>query len=194
MTRTTPKLILASASPYRRELLQRLCDDFEVIPTGLDESPIPGESPAELAARLAKLKAKALAAEHPEAVLIGSDQVAALNGEALGKPGTHERAVAQLRACSAQSVEFFTAVCILSPGLRQEHIDHTSVRFKALTKKQIEAYLHKDKPYDCAGSFKVEKTGVLLFDAIVSDDPTGLVGLPLIWLGSALEKAGIRIL
>ncbi|MGI9309811.1 MAG: Maf family protein [Gammaproteobacteria bacterium] len=193
MSKTPRKLVLASSSPYRQELLRRLTDAFESLATDIEESPAAEEHPADLAARLAGLKASAGAERQPEAIIIGSDQVASLNGMPLGKPGSHERAVEQLRACSGQTVEFYTAVCVHSPDQIQRHTDQTSVRFRTLSDALIEAYLRKDEPYDCAGSFKAEKSGVVLFEAINSSDPTGLIGLPLIWLSEALRTAGIDV-
>jgi len=193
MSNTPPPLILASQSAYRRELLSRLSGDFQTCPADIDETPLSGESPADLAVRLAAGKAAAVAEQHPEALIIGSDQVAALGDEPLGKPGTAEKAAAQLAACSGSAVVFYTAVSVICParGFSAAHTDITTVRFRELTDTEIEAYLRLDEPWDCAGSFKSEAHGSLLFTAIENSDPTGLIGLPLIWLGNCLREAGL---
>ncbi len=191
-----PNLILASGSTYRRELLARLGVEFTVIPADADESRLPDEAPAALAARLARAKAGAVAKAHPGAVVIGSDQVAALDNEVLSKPGNRANAAKQLGACSGHSVTFFTSVCVLhaTQSFRAEHTDETRVDFRTLHAAEIDAYLELDQPWDCAGSFKAEAHGPLLFRAISTEDPTAIVGLPLIWLGGALRNAGIRLL
>ncbi len=154
-----------------------------------------GESPPALAARLARQKAAAVAAAHPGAVVIGSDQVAVRGAETLGKPGTVERCIQQLAQCSGREVEFLTAVFVLdSAADRSEaHVDRTIVRFRSLTPDEIERYVSADSPLDCAGGFKAESLGIALFDQIESTDPTGLTGLPLIWLCGALRRAGIPV-
>jgi septum formation protein len=189
-----PSLILASGSAYRRELLSRLQLEFSVITSNADESPAAGENPADLARRLAYLKASAVANDHPGAVVIGSDQVAALNAMPLGKPGDLATARKQLLACSGQAVEFHTAVCVLHPqaGFEKCHTDLTTVEFRTLGAAEIDAYLNAEKPFDCAGSFKSEGLGVTLFDAITNQDPTALIGLPLIWLAGCLRSAGLN--
>ena len=186
-------LVLGSTSPYRRELLQRLRLPFSVSSPAVDETPVPGESPRDLALRLALAKARAVAAQHPGAVVIGSDQVADLDGEPLGKPGTHERAVAQLRQMSGHSVVFQTAVAVVcqETGFEQVELAAVSVRFRALTDAEIERYLRAEQPYDCAGSAKSEGLGISLLDAIDSDDPTALIGLPLIRTCRMLRAAGL---
>lgn len=186
-------LILASTSPYRRELLKRLRLPFEVMAPGVDESPQGPEAPAALAARLALTKARAVAARHPGAVVIGSDQVAELDGVALGKPGHHAAAAQQLRAMSGRRVVFHTAVSVVSADRRFEASDlaRVCVVFRTLSDPEIERYLHADRPYDCAGSAKVESLGIALLDAVESDDPTALVGLPLIRTCALLRQAGI---
>jgi len=191
-----PLILLASQSPYRRELLERLLPDFETIAPHVDESRQPGEPPRELALRLAQLKAAAGARLRPLALVIGSDQVAALGDETLGKPGTAERAVDQLLQCAGQLVEFHTAVCLAGPGSQPalSHIDTTRVRFRSLTRREAERYVATDQPLDCAGSFKAERRGVLLLDSIESQDPTAIQGLPLIWLGHALISRGVPLL
>ncbi|MDE2627624.1 MAG: septum formation inhibitor Maf [Burkholderiales bacterium] len=193
---TRPRLILASTSRYRRELLERLRLPFEVRSPDTDETPRLGEPPAELAQRLALAKARVVSAEHPDAVVIGSDQVADLDGAPIGKPGTHERAVAQLRAMRGRSVVFQTAVAVVraSTGYVGHALVPVTVRFRALTDAQIEHYLRTEQPYDCAGSAKCETLGIALLDAIESDDPTALVGLPLIRTSALLREAGIDVL
>ncbi|HWI11328.1 MAG TPA: Maf family nucleotide pyrophosphatase [Burkholderiaceae bacterium] len=190
---TRPPLILASTSRYRRELLERLRLPFEVRAPEVDETPRPREWPAALAQRLALAKARAVSAAYPDAVVIGSDQVADLNGEPIGKPGTHERAVAQLRAMRGRSVVFQTAVAVVraSTGYVGTALAPVTVRFRALTDAEIEHYLRAEQPYDCAGSAKCETLGIALLEAIDSDDPTALVGLPLIRTCALLRAAGI---
>ena len=188
-----PPLILASTSRYRRELLERLHLPFEVVSPQVDETPRPGEPPAALAARLAAAKAAAVSALHPQAVVIGSDQVAELDGAPIGKPGTHERAVAQLRAMRGRSVVFHTAVAVqrAAAGYAGAALAPVTVRFRDLSDAEIEHYLHTEQPYDCAGSAKCETLGIALLEAIESDDPTALVGLPLIRTCVLLRAAGI---
>ena len=188
----SPLLILASTSPYRRQLLDRFGLAYAVEAPGVDESHHPGEAPAALAARLARAKAEAVAQEHPQAWVIGSDQVAEREGQALGKPGDHDRAVAQLRAASNGMVRFHTAVClrcVVSDAMLL-HGDVTEARFRPLDDATIERYLRVERPYDCAGSFKSEGLGIALFESIRSDDPTALVGLPMIALARMLRDAG----
>ena len=191
----TPRrpLILGSTSRYRRELLERLRLPFEVASPDVDETPRAGETPAVLAARLALAKARAVAATHPNAVVIGSDQVAELDGEPIGKPGTHERAVEQLRRMRGRSVVFHTAVAVVceASGFAGSALAPVTVRFRDLTDAEIEHYLRTEQPYDCAGSAKCETLGIALLDAIDSDDPTALVGLPLIRTCALLRAAGI---
>lgn len=187
-----PSLILASTSRYRQELLARLRLPFEAVAPQVDETPLPGESPAALAERLALAKARAVAATRPDAVVIGSDQVADLDGEALGKPGSHEAAQAQLRRMSGREVVFQTAVAVVAPGLAAIERAEVRVRFRDLTDAAIDSYLHADQPYDCAGSAKVESLGIALLDAVESDDPTALIGLPLIRTCQLLRRAGVE--
>jgi len=188
-------LVLGSTSRYRRELLQRLRLPFDVAAPHVDETPGPGEAPRALALRLALAKARAVAAQHPEAVVIGSDQVADLAGEPLGKPGTHERAVQQLRRMRGQTVVFQTALAVVcqATGFEQVDLAPVEVRFRDLSDGEIERYLRAEQPYDCAGSAKSEGLGVALLDAIVSDDPTALVGLPLIRTCRMLRAAGLVV-
>lgn len=195
-TSATRLLILGSTSPYRRELLARLRLPFEVAAPEVDETPLPGEAPRDLACRLALAKARAVAARFPAAVVIGSDQVADLEGEPLGKPGTHERAVAQLRRMRGHTVVFQTAVAVtcLATGFEQVALAPVRVRFRELTDTEIESYLRAETPYDCAGSAKSEGLGIALLDAIENDDPTALIGLPLIRTARMLRAAGLPLL
>ena len=186
-------LILGSTSPYRRALLQRLRLDFTVAAPDVDETALPGEAPRDLALRLALAKAHAVAAHNPGAVVIGSDQVADLAGQPLGKPGTHKSATAQLRQMSGHSVIFQTAVAVVCPetGFEQVDLAPVVVRFRELSDAEIERYLRAEQPYDCAGSAKSEGLGISLLDAIDSDDPTALIGLPLIRTCRMLRAAGL---
>ena len=188
-------LILASTSAYRRELLLRLGLAFEVCSPGVDETPLPGERPADLALRLALAKAQAVAQQHPGAVVIGSDQVADLHGEALGKPGNHANAVNQLRRQSGQSVVFQTAVAVvcLERQYAQCELATVKVRFRSISEAEIEAYLRAEPAYDCAGSAKSEGLGISLLERIDSDDPTSLIGLPLMRTCALLRELGIQV-
>ncbi|HZN47976.1 MAG TPA: Maf family nucleotide pyrophosphatase [Ramlibacter sp.] len=188
-------IVLGSTSAYRRELLSRLRLPFTVEPPHVDETPNPGEVPAEVARRLAAAKAAAVARRHPGSVVIGSDQVADLDGEALGKPGHHANAVAQLRRMSGRTVVFQTALTVMcqETGFAQHELAPVRVRFRQLHDDEIEAYLRAEQPYDCAGSAKSEGLGIALLDAIDSDDPTALVGLPLIRTCRMLRAAGVRL-
>jgi septum formation protein len=190
---TSPRLILASTSRYRRELLQRLRLPFEVRSPDVDETPRAGEAPAALALRLAIAKAQVVAADAPDAVVIGSDQVAELDGRPIGKPHDQERARAQLAAMSGQRVVFHTAVAVVRRDRAFERalLAPVTVRFRRLSADEIERYLQLDQPYDCAGSAKSESLGVALLDAIDSDDPTALIGLPLIRTCTLLREAGL---
>lgn len=186
-------LILGSTSRYRRELLARLHTPFTTLSPDVDETPQPGETPRALALRLALAKAQAVAAQQPQAIVIGSDQVADLHGQPLGKPGTHERATAQLQQMSGQTVVFHTAVAVVcqASGFVQSDIAEIAVRFRTLDADTIERYLRAEEPYDCAGSAKSEGLGIALLDAIASDDPTALIGLPLIRTCRMLRAAGL---
>ena len=188
-------LVLASTSRYRRELLARLALPFETAAPDVDETPRAGEAPRELALRLALEKAQAVAARKPQAIVIGSDQVADLHGQPLGKPGTHERAAAQLARMSGQTVLFHTAVAVVqaSRGFAQSSLATVTVRFRALDATTIERYLLAEQPYDCAGSAKSEGLGIALLQAIESDDPTALIGLPLIRTAQLLRAAGLTL-
>ena len=189
-------VVLGSTSRYRRELMQRLRLPFEVDSPEVDETPLAGETPEALARRLALAKAHAVAARHPEALVIGSDQVADLDGQPLGKPGTHERAVQQLRLMRGRTVIFQTAVAVVCHATGFERLDlaPVRVRFRDLSDAEIEAYLRAEEPYDCAGSAKSEGLGIALLDAIDNDDPTALVGLPLIRTCRMLREGGLRLL
>ncbi|MBC7699644.1 Maf family nucleotide pyrophosphatase [Aquabacterium sp.] len=195
MTSTAfPRLILGSTSRYRQELLHRLGLPFDVQAPDVDESPLPGEAPNDLAMRLALAKAQAVAALNTDdVVVIGSDQVADLAGQPLGKPGTHERAVAQLTAMRGQAVIFHTAVAVVRPrtGFSQTLMSATRVQMGHYSDNDIETYLRCEKPYDCAGSAKSEGLGIVLLDRIESDDPTALIGLPLIPTTQMIRQAGL---
>jgi septum formation protein len=195
MPSDTRALILGSTSRYRQELLSRLRVPFDVINPAVDETPLQDEAPVDLAKRLALAKAHAVAALHPEAVVIGSDQVADLHGEPLGKPGNHTRAVQQLQRMRGQTVIFQTAVAVVCEATGFERIEVAPVRvqFRDLSDAEIEAYLQAEKPYDCAGSAKSEGLGIALLDAIDNDDPTALIGLPLIRTCKMLREAGIPV-
>lgn len=186
-------LILASTSPYRRELLQRLRLPFETARPEIDETPLRGESPGQLVRRLARAKADAVAARHPGAWVIGSDQAADLDSRILGKPGGREAALAQLAAMGGRSVQFHTAVCLRRGDHELSAVDTTRVRFRALAAAEIERYVDAEQPFDCAGSFKCEGLGIALFEAIETHDPTALVGLPLIALAGLLRQAGYAV-
>ena len=188
-------LVLASTSRYRKELLERLRLPFMCIGPAVDETPLAGEAPLALAQRLALAKAQAVAQELQTAVVIGSDQVADLNGQPLGKPGTHEKAVAQLQKMRGQTLIFHTSVAVVCPAddFCQQHTASVRVRFRDLSDEAIERYLRAEQPYDCAGSAKSEGLGIALLEAIDSDDPTALIGLPLIHTARMLRAAGIDI-
>lgn len=197
MTANAPRqLILGSTSPYRRELLARLRQPFEVSSPDVDETPQPGEAPSDLAWRLALAKAHAVATRFPAAIVIGSDQVADLDGEPLGKPGTHERAVAQLRRMRGRTVVFQTAVAVVCQATAFEQVALAPVRvhFRDLSDAEIESYLRAETPYDCAGSAKSEGLGIALLESIENDDPTALIGLPLIRTARLLRAAGLPLL
>ncbi len=192
----TRALVLGSTSRYRHGLLSRLGVPFQAIAPQVDETPRAGEQPAELALRLALEKARDVGQRHPQAVVIGSDQVADLAGEPLGKPGTHERAVAQLRRMRGQTVVFQTALAVvcLATGFEQSDIAAVRVVFRDLSDSEIEHYLRAEQPYDCAGSAKSEGLGIALLERIDNDDPTALVGLPLIRTCRMIRAAGVKLL
>ncbi|MDQ3229095.1 MAG: Maf family nucleotide pyrophosphatase [Pseudomonadota bacterium] len=188
-----PRLILASTSPYRRELLQRLRLPFEVMRPDVDETPLPDEAPVALATRLATEKARAISAREPDAWVIGSDQVVECDGMALGKPGHRGAAISQLATMSGRGVRFLTAVCVARGGEQLQALDETVVHFRLLKDDEISRYVDAEQPFDCAGSFKSEGFGITLFDAIESSDPTALIGLPLIAVGKLLRRVGFTL-
>jgi septum formation protein len=192
---STPRIVLASTSRYRAELLHRLLDDFEQIAPDVDEQPLSGEAPAARAARLAAAKATVVSAKHRDAVVIGSDQVAALGDAILHKPGSRDNAHEQLRASSGNVVHFHTGLCVCDgrDGRLQSYTDETRVVFRTLSDEEIRRYLAREHPLDCAGSFKSEGAGIALFERIESADPTALVGLPLIALARLLRESGIPV-
>ena len=186
-------LVLASTSRYRRELLARLRLDFDVARPEVDETPTPGEAPLALATRLAAAKAAAIAVQRPDDWVIGSDQVAELDGRPLGKSGGREAAIAQLRAMSGRAVLFHTAVCLARGTSMDAVADTTTVRFRPLSDSEISRYVDAEQPFDCAGSFKSEGLGIVLFEAIETRDPSALVGLPLIATAALLRRAGFAL-
>jgi len=189
---SAPPIVLASSSPYRRGLLDRFLDAYEAVDPEVDESNDDDLGPAELARYLARTKAEAVAINSRNALVIGADQLAVLDDRVLGKPGDHAKAVEQLLAASGKTVTFLTAVCILDPigRGRYEHTDKTIVRFRQFDRRLVEAYLRHDEPYDCAGSFKLEGAGYVLFESVQADDPTGLIGMPMIWVADRLLQLG----
>ncbi len=195
MPTQAPPCILGSTSRYRAELLRRLLSDFEQRAPGTDESPHAGEAPAERALRLAIAKADAAASGITGALVIGSDQVAELDGLVLDKPGDAARARQQLASCAGRSVQFHTALCVLDTrdGRRHTHVDLTRVHFRALDSHEIDRYIAREQPFDCAGSFKCEGLGISLFERIENEDPTALIGLPLIALARILRDAGLPL-
>lgn len=200
MTRTpvlsaSPRLVLASTSQYRRQLLERFGQRFTVAAPDVDETPLPGEMPVDLVARLARAKAEAVAHRHPKSIVIGSDQVALFGREIIGKPGNPERCVEQLKAFSGQRLSFHTAVHVIQSesGSNEGHLDVTTVHFRKLSDDEIERYVARERPVNCAGGFKAEALGISLFERIDSQDPTALIGLPLIWLSAALRRAGMQL-
>jgi septum formation protein len=194
----TVDLILASGSRYRRELLARLGKPYRSISPDIDETPLPGEHPVALAARLAREKARAVADDTTDTVVIGSDQVAELDGIALGKPGDAPTARRQLGACAGRAVAFHTALCVLDTrdgsDRRYEHIDRTTVVFRPIDAGEIARYVDREQPFDCAGSFRCEELGIALFERIETSDPTALIGLPLIALARLLREAGLDVI
>ncbi|MBY5991070.1 Maf family protein [Ferrimonas balearica] len=189
-------LVLGSTSPFRRSLLEKLGLPFVCDKPQVDETAKDGESAEALVARLAEAKARAVAERHPNALVIGSDQVAVVSGTILGKPHTHDKAVAQLSAASGQVVTFYTGLCLYNSGANraQTLVEPFEVAFKSLTEAQIEGYLKAEQPYNCAGSFKSEGLGIMLFDRLSGRDPNALIGLPLISLGELLANEGVDVL
>lgn len=191
-----PALVLASSSPYRRALLQKLGLAFTWTSPDIDETPRPGEDARTLTARLAENKARALAAQHPAALIIGSDQVCTHQGLILGKGGNREGALAQLNLLNGQKVSFLTGLCLLNSATGQVHtlVDEFKVHFRQLSQAQITCYVDREQPFDCAGSFKSEGLGITLFERLEGDDPNSLVGLPLIRLSELLRQEGVEVL
>ncbi|MCA1805404.1 MAG: Maf family nucleotide pyrophosphatase [Xanthomonadaceae bacterium] len=195
MTETHPQIVLASTSPFRRELLSRLAIPFEIVSPEVDESPLPGETPEAMVQRLSEAKARAGAAQFPRALVIGSDQVAVVDGEVLGKPGDHGRAVEQLRKLSGNTVTFLTGLCLYdgATDTTDTCLVPFQVQFRELDEGRIERYLRHEQPYNCAGSFKSEALGISLFERMEGEDPTALIGLPLISLTTLLARAGVML-
>ena len=189
-------LVLASTSPFRKALLEKLHIPFETAAPDVDEGIRPGESPEQLVARLSEAKARAVATNYRDALIIGSDQVAVVDGQILSKPGNHEKAVAQLKRASGKRVSFLTGLCLLNTRSNRTQVDVVpfNVIFRQLSEAQIESYLHKEQPYNCAGSFKSEGLGIALFDRLEGSDPNTLIGLPLIRLIKMLESEGFPVL
>ncbi len=187
-------IVLASTSPYRRELLQRLALPFEVAPPAVDEQRLQGESPLAMALRLAEAKASEVGGRHPGAIVIGSDQVAELDGESIGKPHTHAAALEQLQRMQGRTLVFHTALAVVKGTFVQLDSVPTTVTFRSLSADALDAYLKHDQPYDCAGAARIESLGIALAERVESDDPTALIGLPLIRLTSMLGAAGVDVL
>lgn len=189
------RLILASSSKYRKLQLQRFGISFDCESPEIDETALNNESPCELVGRLALKKAEAVSRQHPQSVVIGSDQIALFDGQIIGKPGNHHAALMQLKSFSGQVVEFLTAVSVLcrETGFSEQYTDCTRVCFRSLQDEEIERYLQQEKPYDCAGAFKAESLGIVLFERIISEDPTALIGLPLIRTAAMLRSAGLAL-
>jgi septum formation protein len=189
---SAPRIVLASTSRYRRGLMDRFLTDFEDVSPDVSEDNGEGLAPDALATALARRKAEAVSAQARDSLIIGADQLAVLDGMVLGKPGNHQKAVEQLLAASGKTVRFLTAVCILDPvsRTRYEHLDTTTVQFREFDRRLAEAYLRIDEPYDCAGSFKLEGAAFVLFESLQTDDPTALIGLPMIWVADRLLSLG----
>jgi len=198
MTKSTnsKNIVLASSSPYRKELLSRVLNDFSCESPDIDETPFPDEEPVEHVARLAEQKAMTVSLNHPDSIIIGSDQICVLDGQILGKPHTEEKAIQQLQACTGKTVIFYTSLCVLESGQQAKTIDVvvTEVSFRVLEKDEIERYVQREQPLDCAGSFKAESLGITLFESLSSKDPTALIGLPLITLAQSLRKLGVQVI
>jgi MAF protein len=191
-----PPLVLASTSPFRRELLARLALPFLTAAPDVDEARLPGEGPQALVTRLAEAKAREVGRAHPGALVIGSDQVACIDGAILGKPGDRERAIAQLTQAAGRVVTFSTGLCLLDTRRGQAEVvcERFRVHFRDLTARQIAGYVDRERPFNCAGSFKSEGLGIALFERLEGDDPNALIGLPLIRLVAMLERAGVDVL
>jgi len=192
---TRPRLVLASTSQYRRQLLERFGIHFTVAAPDIDESPLPAELPVDLVNRLAREKTELIARRHPGSVVIGSDQLAVFGRDIVGKPGNPERCIEQLRTFSGQRLTFHTAVHVIQSdtGSNESHLDLTTVQFRKLNDEEIERYVARERPVNCAGGFKAEGLGIGLFERIESQDPTALIGLPLIWVAAALRRAGLPV-
>lgn len=192
---SSPALVLASTSLYRRMLLERLAVRFDSVAPQVEEAPLPGEHPLDLVSRLAREKAEAVARDRHRSLVIGADQLAVCGQQVLGKPGTVDKCIDQLRAVSGRQVTFHTAVHVLNQisGSHEVHVDATTVTFRTLGDEEIRRYVAHEKPLDCAGGFKAEGLGIALFERIDSQDPTGLIGLPLIWLAGALRRNGCPV-
>ncbi|MEH6344944.1 MAG: Maf family nucleotide pyrophosphatase [Bermanella sp.] len=190
------RLVLGSSSPFRKALLEKLDLSFDCDSPDIDETPMEGESPKDMVARLAKLKAQAIAERHPQSIIIASDQCATLDGKIIGKPGDHKSAVKQLQEARGRTVTFYTSLCVFNAATNQfeECIEPFYVYFRALTDSQIENYLQKEQPYNCAGSFKSEGLGISLFERLEGNDPNTLIGLPLIQLIKMLERFHIQVI
>ena len=189
---SSPAIVLASSSQYRRGLLDRFLDEYQIVSPDIDERNVDELDPEALASKLARSKAETVSMTIRDALVIGADQLAVLDDQVLGKPGDHQKAVEQLLAATGKSVTFLTAVCILDPvgRTRYEHVDKTTVHFRQFDRRLAETYLRHDEPYDCAGSFKIEGAGFVLFESVKTDDPTALIGLPMIWLSDVLLELG----
>jgi len=189
------RLILASSSKYRKMLLQRFGTPFVCASPDIDETAADNESPSDLVGRLALQKAEAISEQHPQSIVIGSDQMAVFDGQMVGKPGTHHAATKQLSSFSGQVVEFLTAVSVVcrQSGFSEQYTDRTRVCFRTLQDEEIDRYLEQEEPYDCAGAFKAESLGIVLFERIISEDPTALIGLPLIRTAAMLRRAGLPL-
>ena len=190
------RLVLGSSSPFRKALLEKLDLSFDCDSPDIDETPLEGESPKDMVARLAKLKAQAIAVRHPQSIIIASDQCATLDGKIIGKPGDHKNAVKQLQEARGRTVTFYTSLCVFNAATNQfeECVEPFYVYFRALTDSEIENYLQKEQPYNCAGSFKSEGLGISLFERLEGNDPNTLIGLPLIQLIKMLERFHISVL
>lgn len=190
------RIVLGSSSPFRKALLEKLDLSFDCDSPDIDETPLKNEHPKDMVARLAKQKADAIATRHPQSIIVASDQCATLDGKIIGKPGDHQTAVEQLTAASGRTVTFYTSLCVYNAGTNQyqEAVEPFYVYFRELSESQIENYLKKEEPYNCAGSFKSEGLGISLFDRLEGDDPNTLIGLPLIQLIRMLETFHVKVI
>lgn len=190
---TPPPLILASSSPYRSQMLERLGLPFSAVTSGIDETPEPGESPEALVRRLALEKARHIAPRHPDALIIGADQVSVLGDEILGKPGSRERAIEQIQRMSGKRVDYLSGIALIGPGMERIDIVPTRLTYRDLDQREIERYVDRDRPFDCAGAMRSESLGIALLETLSSDDPTALIGMPLIRIAQWLRAAGYEI-